>query len=58
VGLVDHRHLSATAEREDEMEDSACCDIEVACGLVVWPVRVHVQVRREERGPLNFKSKG
>jgi hypothetical protein len=46
VELVDHRHLSAAAEREDEMEDGACCDIEIACGLVVWPVCVN-GVRRE-----------
>lgn len=34
-----HHHLSAAAEGEDEMEDSACCNVELACGLVVWPVR-------------------
>lgn len=33
--LVNH-HLSAAAEREDEMEDGACCNVELACGLVVW----------------------
>jgi hypothetical protein len=44
-----HHHLSAAAEREDEMEDGACCNVELACGLFVWPVRVHVQMKREER---------
>jgi hypothetical protein len=46
VELVDNHHLSAAAEREDEMEDGACCNVELACGLVVWPVRVHVQVKK------------
>lgn len=36
VELVDHHHLSAAAEREDEMEDGACCNVELACGLVIW----------------------
>jgi hypothetical protein len=46
VELVDNHHLSAAAEREDEMEDGACCNVELACSLVVWPVRVHVQVKK------------
>ena len=40
-----HHHLSAAAEGEDEMEDGACCNVELACGLVVWPVHAS-----EERG--------
>ena len=40
VNLVDHHRLSAAAERKDEMEDGACCNVELACGLLVWPVRV------------------
>jgi hypothetical protein len=42
VELMDHhhRHLSAAAEREDEMEDCACCNVKLACGLVIRPVRV------------------
>ena len=38
VELVDHQHLSAAAECEDEMEDGACCNVKLACGLVVWPI--------------------
>lgn len=45
--LVNHHHLSATAEREDEMEDGACCNVEILCSLVVWPVCAHVQVKKE-----------
>jgi hypothetical protein len=40
VNPVDHHRLSAAAERKDEMEDGACCNVEFACGLLVWPVRV------------------
>jgi hypothetical protein len=50
VELVDHHHLSAAAECEDEMEDGACCNVEVACGLVVWPVRMYVQEKSKRRG--------
>ena len=49
VELVDHHHLSAAAEREDEMEDGACCNVEFPCGLFVWPVRV-CTCKGRERG--------
>jgi hypothetical protein len=27
------------AEGEDEMQDGTCRDVEIACALVVWPIR-------------------
>jgi len=42
VELVYRHHLSAAAEREDEVKDGACCDVELACGLLVWPIHVGV----------------
>jgi hypothetical protein len=29
---------TAAAEGKDEVEDGASCDVEFACGLLVWPV--------------------
>ena len=30
--------LSTTAEGKDQVENGASCDVEFACGFVVWPV--------------------